>query len=77
MAFHMISESLKITPLAMLSRAVCGVRGRTLIVTLPGSAKGSQECLRYGVLLKKILGVYFIIVISLCTIIQHRCQGKK
>lgn len=33
------------TPLAMLSRAVAGVRGRTLIVNLPGSPRGVQEWL--------------------------------
>jgi molybdopterin adenylyltransferase len=31
------------TPLAVLSRAVVGVRGRTLIVNLPGSPKGALE----------------------------------
>lgn len=31
------------TPLAMLSRAVAGVRGQTLIVNLPGSPKGVRE----------------------------------
>lgn len=30
---------------AMLSRAVAGQRGRTLIINLPGSPKGAQECL--------------------------------
>src|SRR5678816_3191379 len=39
----MRSESFKITPLAALSRAVCGIRGRTLIVNLPGSARGARE----------------------------------
>ena len=39
----MRAESLKVTPAAMLSRAVCGVRGRTLIVNLPGSPKGARE----------------------------------
>lgn len=38
-------ESLKQTPRAMLSRAVAGVRGRTLIINLPGSPKGVRECL--------------------------------
>src|SRR4051812_37319010 len=33
------------TPLAMLSRAVAGVRGQTLIVNLPGSPKAVRECL--------------------------------
>ncbi|HWQ35389.1 MAG TPA: MogA/MoaB family molybdenum cofactor biosynthesis protein [Blastocatellia bacterium] len=39
----MRAESLKITPLAALSRAVCGIRGRTLIVNLPGSVRGARE----------------------------------
>lgn len=36
-------DSLKKTPHAMLSRAVSGIRGRTLIVNLPGSPKGAVE----------------------------------
>ncbi|MGI8916367.1 MAG: MogA/MoaB family molybdenum cofactor biosynthesis protein [Chloroflexota bacterium] len=36
--------SLPITPLAMLSRAVAGVRRQTLIVNLPGSPKAVREC---------------------------------
>jgi len=35
--------SIKITPHAMLSRAVAGIRGRTLIVNLPGSPKAAVE----------------------------------
>lgn len=38
-------ESLKKTPHAMISRAVVGVRKRTLIVNLPGSPKAVQDCL--------------------------------
>jgi len=38
------AESLKITPTAMLSRAVAGVCRGTLIVNLPGSEKGVAEC---------------------------------
>ncbi len=42
----MRAESVKITPLGALSRSVCGVRGRTLIVNLPGSARGARENLQ-------------------------------
>jgi molybdopterin adenylyltransferase len=45
MAELMRLESFKHTPMAALSRAVVGVRGRTLIVNLPGSPKGVRECL--------------------------------
>jgi molybdenum cofactor synthesis domain-containing protein len=36
-------RSLDETPLAPLSRAVCGIRGRTLIVNLPGSTRGAVQ----------------------------------
>ncbi len=39
-------ESLKITPHAILSRGVAGIRGRTLIINLPGSPKGAVENLK-------------------------------
>ncbi len=38
-------EGLKKTPMAALSRGVAGVRGRSLIVNLPGSPKGAAESL--------------------------------
>ncbi len=41
----MRAKSLEVTSRAMLSRAVAGVRGRTLIINLPGSPKGVKECL--------------------------------
>lgn len=43
LAETMRAESFKKTPHAMLSRAVAGIRGRTLIVNLPGSPKGATE----------------------------------
>jgi molybdopterin adenylyltransferase len=43
----MRSISLQYTPMAMLSRGVAGVRGRTLIINLPGSPKAVKECLEY------------------------------
>ena len=36
-------ESLKATPMAMLSRGVCGVRSGTLIINVPGSPKAVRE----------------------------------
>lgn len=41
----MRAKSLEITSRAMLSRAISGIRNRTLIINLPGSPKGVQECL--------------------------------
>jgi molybdopterin adenylyltransferase len=46
LAEAMRAASLKITPHAMLSRIVVGIRKRTLIVNLPGSPKGAVENLQ-------------------------------
>jgi molybdenum cofactor synthesis domain-containing protein len=42
----MRQASLKVTPHAMLSRAISGIRKRTLIINLPGSPKGATENLQ-------------------------------
>lgn len=46
MAEAMRAASLKVTPHAMLSRIVTGIRGKTLIINLPGSPKGAVENLQ-------------------------------
>jgi len=46
LAEAMRAASLKITPHAMLSRIVTGIRARTLIINLPGSPKGAVENLQ-------------------------------
>ena len=49
LAEAMRAASLRVTPHAMLSRSLAGIRGRTLIVNLPGSPKAVKENL--GVIL--------------------------
>ena len=46
LAEAMRSASLKVTPHAMLSRIVTGIRKKTLIINLPGSPKGAVENLQ-------------------------------
>lgn len=41
----LITESLKKTKFAMLSRLVCGIRDQTLILSFPGSEKACKEWL--------------------------------
>jgi len=48
LAEAMRAKSLAVTPHAMLSRAEAGVRGRCLIVNLPGSPNGAVDC--FGVI---------------------------
>jgi molybdenum cofactor synthesis domain-containing protein len=40
-------ESYRVTPFALISRAVCGIRGQSIIVNLPGSPKAAAECLSF------------------------------
>jgi gephyrin len=42
----MLAASLAVTPFAVMSRPVAGVRNNTLILTLPGSPKGAKENLQ-------------------------------
>jgi molybdopterin biosynthesis enzyme MoaB len=42
-AEHIRAESVKVTPRAMLSRGVAGLRGRTLVINVPGSVKAARE----------------------------------
>ena len=46
LAEAMRAASLEITPHAMMSRATAGIKGRTLIVNLPGSPRGAVENLQ-------------------------------
>lgn len=46
MAEAMRARTSEHSPTSILSRAVCGVRKRTLIVNLPGSPRGVKECLQ-------------------------------
>jgi molybdopterin adenylyltransferase len=46
LAEAMRTESLKVTPHAMLSRGVCGIRAKTIIINLPGSPKAALENLQ-------------------------------
>lgn len=43
LAEAMRQASMKVTPHAMLSRAMAGIRGRTLIINLPGNPRGAVE----------------------------------
>ncbi|MBI2846336.1 MAG: MogA/MoaB family molybdenum cofactor biosynthesis protein [Chloroflexi bacterium] len=45
LAEAMRADGLKKTPFSMVSRQVAGVRGRCLIVNLPGSPRAVRECL--------------------------------
>jgi molybdopterin adenylyltransferase len=43
----MRAESYKITPFALISRALCGIRKGSIIINLPGSPKAAAECLSF------------------------------
>ena len=43
----MRAESYKITPTAVISRAICGIRKESIIINLPGSPRAATECLGF------------------------------
>lgn len=43
----MRAHMMELTKRSMLNRAVAGIRGRTMIVNLPGKAAAVKECLEY------------------------------
>lgn len=40
-------ESYKITSRGIISRGICGIRGESIIINLPGSPKAATECLSF------------------------------
>lgn len=46
---HMRAEGVKKTPLAALSRGLCGVRGKSVVLNLPGSPTGAVESLEAAI----------------------------
>eukprot|EP01133_Synstelium_polycarpum_P011188 gene11188-13035_t len=73
----MLKASLEITPHAMLSRPVAGIAESTLIVTLPGSVKGSRENLRAtkqtisnSINNKKVHQHHLLILIATLTLVE-------
>ena len=63
----MRAASLAVTPYAILSRAVCGIAARTLIVNLPGSPKGVREC----------LGVVIDVLPHGVRVLREKGEGKR
>ena len=66
MAEAMRSESLKVTQMAMISRAVAGARGTTLIINLPGSTGGVRDN----------LGVVLPVIDHAVEVLQDRQSGS-
>mgnify|MGYP002637861245 CR=1 FL=1 len=66
MAEAMRAESLKVTKMAMISRAVTGVRGSTLVMNLPGSTGGVRDN----------LGVVLTVIEHAIEVLQDRQTGS-
>jgi len=69
LAEAMRAEGREVTPFASLSRAVVGVRGRTLIVNLPGSPKGALDSI------EAIVPVLDHALETLAGPFEHRSEG--
>ena len=65
MAEAMRAESLKVTNMAMISRAVVGSRGSTLVINLPGSTGGVRDN----------LGVVLPVIEHAAEVLQDRQSG--
>lgn len=65
MAEAMRAESLKVTNMAMISRAVAGARGSTLVINLPGSTGGVRDN----------LGVVLPVIDHAAEVLQDRQKG--
>jgi molybdopterin adenylyltransferase len=66
MAEAMRAESLKVTNMAMISRAVAGARGSTLVINLPGSTGGVRDN----------LAVVLPVIVHAVEVIQDRHTGN-
>ena len=66
MAEAMRAESLKVTNMAMISRAVAGARGSTLVINLPGSTGGVRDN----------LGVVLPVIEHAVEVLQDRQHGS-
>ena len=66
MAEAMRNESLKATTMAMISRAVAGARGSTLVINLPGSTGGVRDN----------LGVVLPVIDHAVEVLQDRQSGE-
>ena len=62
-------KSLEKTPMAVLSRATAGVRGKCLIINLPGSPKAVRECLEVV-----LLAIPHAVEIIKGEVTEHTCQ---
>ena len=65
----MRAKSFEKTPMAVLSRAIAGVRGKCLIINLPGSPKAVRECLEVA-----LPAIPHAVEIIKGEVTEHTCQ---